>query len=112
GSARSWHCRANAGELAQGRQGGQARDRQQQTRDTGTDGAVATQDGKCPPENGTGNRKKSGGILREGIAVRYAWIDSQRDSHPLQALCEMLGVSTSGYFDWKKCSGPTHWLSD
>jgi len=44
--------------------------------------------------------------------VRYAWIDSQRDSYPLQALCEMLGVSTSGYFDWKKCGGPTHWLSD
>jgi putative transposase len=44
--------------------------------------------------------------------VRDAWIDHPRDSYPLQALCEMLGVSTSGYFDWKKCGGPTHWLSD
>ncbi len=44
--------------------------------------------------------------------MRYAWIDSQRDSYPLQALCEQLGVSTSGYADWKKCGGPTHWLSD
>jgi putative transposase len=44
--------------------------------------------------------------------VRYAWIDAQRDSYPLQALCEMLGVSTSGYADWKKSGGPTHWLSD
>jgi putative transposase len=44
--------------------------------------------------------------------VRYAWIDSQRDSYPLQAMCELLGVSTSGYADWKKCEGPTHWLSD
>lgn len=44
--------------------------------------------------------------------MRYAWIDSQRDSYPLQTLCEMLDVSTSGYADWKKCGGPTHWLSD
>jgi putative transposase len=44
--------------------------------------------------------------------VRYAWIDSQCDSDPLQALCEMLGVSTSGYADWRKCGRPTHWLSD
>lgn len=44
--------------------------------------------------------------------MRYVWIDSQRDSYPLQALCEQLGVSTSGYADWKKCGGPTHWLSD
>ena len=44
--------------------------------------------------------------------MKYAWIDSQRDSYPLQAMCEMLGVSTSGYADWKKSGGPTHWLSD
>lgn len=44
--------------------------------------------------------------------MKYAWIDSQRDSYPLQALCEMLGVSTSGYAEWKKCGGPTRWLSD
>ncbi len=44
--------------------------------------------------------------------MKYAWIDSQRDSYPLQAMCGQLGVSTSGYADWKKCGGPTHWLSD
>jgi len=44
--------------------------------------------------------------------VKYAWIDSQRDSYPLQVMCEQLGVSTSGYADWKKSGGPTHWLSD
>jgi putative transposase len=40
--------------------------------------------------------------------VKYAWIDGQRDSYPLQAMCELLEVSTSGYADWKKCGGPTH----
>lgn len=44
--------------------------------------------------------------------MKYAWIDSQRDAYPLQTLCAMLGVSTSGYADWKTCGGPTHWLSD
>jgi putative transposase len=44
--------------------------------------------------------------------VKYAWIDGQRDAYPLQALCDLLGVSTSGYADWKACGGPTHWLSD
>lgn len=44
--------------------------------------------------------------------MKYAWIDGQRDSYPLQSLCEQLGVSTSGYADWKDCGGPTHWLSD
>lgn len=43
--------------------------------------------------------------------MKYAWIDSQRDSYPLQVMCEQLGVSTSGYADWKKSGGPTHWLS-
>ncbi len=44
--------------------------------------------------------------------MKYAWIDGQRDSYPLQAMCELLEVSTSGYADWKKCGGPTHWPSD
>lgn len=44
--------------------------------------------------------------------MKYAWIDGQRDFYPLQALCEVLGVSTSGYADWKNCGGPAQWLSD
>lgn len=44
--------------------------------------------------------------------MKYAWIDGRRDSYPLQAMCELLGVSTSGYADWKKCGGPTRWPSD
>lgn len=44
--------------------------------------------------------------------MRYAWIDSQRDSYPLQALCDLPDVSISGYVLWKKSGGPAHWLSD
>lgn len=44
--------------------------------------------------------------------MKYAWIDEQRDSYPLQALCEMLSVSTSGFAEWKRGSEPRYWLSD
>jgi putative transposase len=44
--------------------------------------------------------------------VKYAWIDGQREAYPLQSMCDLLDVSTSGYADWKACGGPTHWLSE
>jgi putative transposase len=33
--------------------------------------------------------------------VKYAWIEKQRDSYPLEALCECLGVSASGFASWR-----------
>ncbi len=44
--------------------------------------------------------------------MKYAWIDSQRDSYPLQSMYKQLGLSTSRYAKWKTCGGLTHWLSD
>ena len=44
--------------------------------------------------------------------MRYAWIDGVRDIYPLEVLCRVLSVSTSGFADWKRCDGPTQWLSD
>jgi putative transposase len=31
--------------------------------------------------------------------VKYAWITEHRDSYPVALLCDVLGVSTSGYYD-------------
>ena len=39
---------------------------------------------------------KSDCVLRQGCAVKYAWIDAQRHDHPLPAPCEVLGLSISG----------------
>ncbi len=44
--------------------------------------------------------------------MRYAWIEGVRDTYPLEVLCRVLSVSTSGFADWKSCDGPTQWLSD
>ncbi len=33
--------------------------------------------------------------------MRYAFVDTQRDSYPLGLLCQMLEVSRSGYADWR-----------
>jgi len=44
--------------------------------------------------------------------VRYAFIEQQRDSYPLQMLCQMLEVSDSGFASWQRGEGPRRWLSD
>ncbi|MDX9875811.1 MAG: IS3 family transposase [Spongiibacteraceae bacterium] len=45
--------------------------------------------------------KKSGSIFREGSAVKYAWIETQRRSFPLPVLCDALSVSQSGFRAWR-----------
>ena len=39
--------------------------------------------------------------------MKYAWIKANRDSFELSAMCEVLNVSRSGYYDWlKRKPGP------
>ena len=38
--------------------------------------------------------------------MRYAWIDTQRTSYPLPAMCQALAVSLSGYRAWKRGGSP------
>ncbi|MGS0897503.1 IS3 family transposase [Burkholderia stagnalis] len=44
---------------------------------------------------------KANGVLREGVAVKYAWIDNHRDHYSVTRLCRILGVSRSGYCQWR-----------
>lgn len=44
--------------------------------------------------------------------MKYAWIDTQRDAYALQALCEALGVSPSGFDAWKRGGERQKRLSD
>ncbi|WP_406191112.1 IS3 family transposase [Streptomyces sp. NBC_01017] len=52
--------------------------------------------------------KKAAGVLREGspVASKYEFIDEMRldtteYAYPVEFMCERLGVSTSGYYDWR-----------
>jgi putative transposase len=33
--------------------------------------------------------------------VKYAWIEQQRERYPVERLCALLGVSRSGFYDWR-----------
>ncbi|AWV89883.1 IS3 family transposase [Bradymonas sediminis] len=46
--------------------------------------------------------KKAMSIFADREQVRYEVIESHRDEFPVTLLCEVLDVSTSGYYDWRK----------
>ncbi|MET0087306.1 MAG: IS3 family transposase [Sedimenticola sp.] len=45
--------------------------------------------------------KRSGSVLRQGIVMKYRMIDRCRETYPIKMMCRQLGVSTSGYYDWR-----------
>ena len=84
----SWHRRrrkALGKETIESAPGGHAR------RSQGT--------GQCQGKRG--NPPKGDAILREGVAVKYAWIDVQRDYYRMTRLCRVLAVSRTGYCQWR-----------
>ena len=51
---------------------------------------------------GKGNTKKSGGILWQGVRVRYVFIYRYRYQYPVRISCNVLEVSPSGYYGFLK----------
>ena len=51
-------------------------------------------------EGRTGHPKKSRGLLREGIDVKFGFIAKHRGIWPAEWLCEALGVSRGGFYAW------------
>src|SRR5204863_8560234 len=45
--------------------------------------------------------KKSGGVLRQGGAMTFRFIEEHRDHWPVRLLCESLEVSPAGYYAWR-----------
>jgi transposase len=58
--------------------------------------------GKQTSEVGARNFKKSGGLLCEGVGLRYQCIDTARKVYSTALLCEVLRVSRSGYYAWRE----------
>src|ERR1043165_9638348 len=51
-------------------------------------------------EGRAGHPKKSRGLLREGIDVKFGFIAKHRGIWPAGWLCEALGVSRGGFYAW------------
>ena len=51
-------------------------------------------------EGGAGHPKKSRGLLREGIDVKFGFIAKHRGIWPADWLCGALGVSRGGFYAW------------
>src|SRR6266566_2722307 len=49
---------------------------------------------------GAGLPKKSGGVLRERVPVRYACIAAHRAEYPVRLMCRVLVVSRAGFYAW------------
>lgn len=45
--------------------------------------------------------KRSGGVLRQGVEMRYRCIDRHRNQYPVRMMCGALNVSSSGYYAWR-----------
>ena len=58
----------------------------------------ASQD--CEAESGARHPKKSRGLFREGLDMKFAFIAKHRAIWPASWLCEALGVSRSGFHAW------------
>ena len=54
----------------------------------------------CQAEGRTRHPKKSRGLLREGIDVKFGFVAKHRGIWPVDWLCEALGVSRSGFYAW------------
>lgn len=66
------------------------------------DGAGQVARGAGADEDGARHRSKGDGVLCEGVAVKYAWSFLFRAVGPLTLICEVLGVSVSGYFEHQR----------
>src|SRR5712672_2460738 len=58
-------------------------------------------------------RKKSRGVLREGVALKYACITRHRGEYPVRLMCRVLEVAPAGYYAWRQKASPTaHVIAD
>src|SRR5690606_3953764 len=48
-------------------------------------------------QDGARDPKKSDGVLRQGVQVRYAFVACERTRYPTRMLCRLLAVSVSGF---------------
>src|SRR3981081_3152998 len=101
GVKRSWGSSdaiAQLGEAACGRSA--ARVPRARSDEAGTVGDRAAQARGDQAEGRTGHSKKSRGLLREGIDMKFGFGAKHRRIWPAEWLCGALGVSRGGFYAW------------
>lgn len=64
------------------------------------------------PAGGKNYPKNSGGVLREGVDVKYAWIAGEKHAHSVTMMCDLLDVSRSGWHQSQKRPKPVRAVTD
>ncbi|WP_417277287.1 IS3 family transposase [Castellaniella sp.] len=56
--------------------------------------------------------KKSRGVLRETVPVKYAFIRDNATDYPVRRLCTALEIHPSGYYAWRHCPDSQRTIED
>ena len=51
--------------------------------------------------DGARHPEKSDGLLRQGVVMRYDFVEAHRGRWPVRLMCRVLRVSPGGYYDWR-----------
>src|SRR4051794_20372057 len=52
------------------------------------------------PTDGARHPEESDGLLRQGVVMRYDFVEAHRGRWPIRLMCRVLAVSPGGYYDW------------
>ena len=70
----------------------------QRQADARTGRAAPTTGRESAAQAGAGDSKKSDGLLRKRVGLRYRFIAQERKAYPVKLLCRLLGVSRGGFY--------------
>src|SRR5207344_1100303 len=66
-------------------------------------GGTATPPGReQAAHDGARRPEKSDGLLRQGVVMRYDFVEAHRGRWPVRLMCRVLRVSPGGYYDWRR----------
>ncbi|MGS1118400.1 IS3 family transposase [Castellaniella sp. UC4442_H9] len=72
----------------------------------------ASEGGAAAGDRGARHLKKSRGVLREAVPVKYAFVCDHTTVFPVRRMCSVLGIHPSGYYAWRRSPHSARALED